>query len=172
MDMERRTPTLPTFGEIVPGTGGRLGAIMRGALVDGGRQADYAVIVPDAKEANLGRMAWGKYDQDVAGAASLTDGLANTIAMAAAGCAAAVKVRSLSIDGCGDFYIPSRAEMWALRANVPELFDKEWHWTSTQSSRNDACVQDFANGGSGWFTKGSGCRVRAVRRIQLQHFSA
>lgn len=29
----RRRPTLPTFGEVVPGEGGRLGAIMRGALV-------------------------------------------------------------------------------------------------------------------------------------------
>jgi hypothetical protein len=172
MDMERRTPTLPTFGEIVPGTGGRLGAIMRGALVDGVRQSDYAVIVPEAKAANLGNMPWGEYGKDVAGAASLTDGMANTIAMAGAGSAAALKVRELEIEGHRDFYIPSRGEMWALRANVPELFDKEWHWTSTQDGRHDAFVQNFAGGDSGWYGKDVECRVRAVRRIQLQHFGA
>lgn len=170
--MEKRTPTLPTFGDIVPGEGGRLGAIMRGELVDGIRQPDYAVIVPDDKAANLGPMKWGKYGQDVSGAMSLLDGLANTIAMAKAGSAAALQVVALVIDNRADFYIPSRGEMWALRANVPELFEKEWHWTSTQIGRDGAFVQTFAYGDSNWFVKDNESRVRAVRRIQLQHFNA
>jgi hypothetical protein len=172
MDIERRHPTLPTFGEIVPGEGGRLGAIMRGALVNGVRQPDYAVIVPDDKAADLGTMKWGKSGQDVPEAASLTDGWSNTIAMGKAGCVPALRACGLEIEGHSDFYIPSRGEMWALRANAPELFAKEWHWTSTQDGRHVAFVQVFAYGDSGWNSKDGECRVRAVRRIQLQHFSA
>jgi hypothetical protein len=170
--MEKRTPTLPTFGDIVPGEGGRLGAIMRGALVDGVRQPDYAIIVPDAKVCDLGKMKWGTYGQDIPGAASLTDGLSNTIAMAKAGSAAALRVVALVVDNRSDFYIPSRGEMWAVCANVPELFAKEWHWTSTQGDRNGAFVQLFAIGLSYWLTKDNEYRVRAFRRIQLQHFNA
>lgn len=170
--MEKRTPTLPTFGELVPGEGGRLGAIMRGSDGPAGRQPDYAVIVPEDKAANLGTMAWGKYGEDVPGAASLTDGWANTRAMAKANCAPGAKACALVIAGHRDFYIPSRAEMWALRANVPELFENEWHWTSTQYDRNGAFAQHFAIGNSGWSHKDGEFRVRAVRRIQLQHFTA
>lgn len=170
--MRKQQPTLPTFGAIVQGEGGRLGAIMRGNTVGGVREPDYAVIVSDHKDANLGRMKWGLREQDVPGASSLTDGLANTIAMAKAGSAAGLQIVGLVIGKHADFYIPSRGEMWALRANVPELFAKEWHWTSTQNSRLSAFSQDFENGDSYWDGKGHDYRVRAVRRIQLHHFDA
>ncbi len=158
-------PTLPTFGEIVPGEGGRLGAIMRGHLVGGIRQPDYAIIVPDLPGKN---MAWGKTNTTVPGADSLTDGQANTAAMLAAKCPPAMYAAQLrTSEGHADLYIPSRAELWALRANVPELFDKAWHWSSTQGSGNVAFFQGFEVGGSGWIIMGSGCRVRAVRWIPL-----
>jgi hypothetical protein len=164
----KQQPTLPTFGELVPGEGGRLGAIMRGALIDGVRQPDYAIIVPDLPTVT---MHWGK-DVEVAGANSLTDGLTNTQDMLAAKCPAALHIAKLTADGHADLYLPARAEYWALRGNVPELFEKGWHWTSTQYSRSNAFVQDFEDGGSGWYTKGNEHRVRAVRRIQLYHFNA
>lgn len=167
--MDQR-PTLPTFGEIVPGEGGRLGAIMRGHVIDGVREPDYAVIVPDIAAVSL---AWGKYGQSVDGANSLTDGLRNTQAMAEADCPAALHVLKLRTpEGHDDLYLPARAELWALRANVPELFEKAWHWSSTQYSPLSAFAQDFEYGYSDWGLKDDVWRVRAVRRIPLQHFTA
>lgn len=164
----KRQATLQTFGEIVPGEGGRLGAIMRGALVGGVRQPDYAIIVPDLPSAKL---PWGEYGKSAAGADSLTDGLANTEAMIAAGCSAANHIRNLRDNHHQDLYLPARGELWALRANVPELFEKDWHWSSTQDSPYYAFVQDFEYGSSFWYYEGYAYRVRAVRRIQLQHFT-
>lgn len=169
--MERQ-PTLPTFGEIVPGEGGRLGAILRGALIDGVRQPDYAVIVPDADASEIASIQWGPYGDAAPGAGSITDGWSNTLAMAQAGCESAKRVRAMSVDGHQDLYIPSRGELWALRANVPELFAKEWYWSSTQYSRSNAFAQVFEYGTSYWRHKGNEFRVRAVRRIPLQHFPA
>lgn len=159
-------PTLPSFGEIVPGEGGRLGGIMRGALIDGVRQPDYALIVPDLPAQ---RLTWGK-NTEIKGASSLTDGLANTAAMLEADCPPAIHIATLkTVEGHSDLYLPARGEMWTLRANVPELFDKDWHWTSTQFSRNDAFVQVFESGNSYWSSKGTYFLVRAVRRIPLYH---
>lgn len=162
--------TLPTFGEIVPGEGGRLGAIMRGNVVNGVRQADYAIIVPDLPGKD---MAWGPRGVEVALADSLTDGLANTAAMLAAKCASALHIANLrTSEGHTDLYLPARTELWALCANVPELFDKVWHWSSTQNSGDDAFIQSFEYGTSYWGSKDYDYRVRAVRRIPLQHFPA
>jgi len=103
--------------------------------------------------------------------ASLTDGLRNTQAMLAAKCPPALHIAKLATaEGHTDLYLPSRAELWALRANVPELFDKTWHWSSTQDSASSAFAQLFEYGSSYWSSKGIGFRVRAVRRIPLQHF--
>lgn len=161
--------TLPTFGEFVPGAGGRLGAIMRGNVVDGVRQPDYALIVAEIQAPKL---AWGTYGTKVDGAESLTDGQANTAAMLKAGSPAAKHVAKLKTEGHKDWYIPARGELWALRANVPELFPKELHWSSTQTSAFNAFVQGFEGGGSIWYVKDYKYRVRAVRRIPLQHSNA
>lgn len=164
-------PTLPTFGAIVPGEGGRLGAIMRGALVDGQREPDYALIVPTNPDCDMDPMPWGKYGQDVPGANSLTDGWRNTLAMLAAKCPPAQRLKDLEAEGHRDLYIPGRAELWALRANVPELLvDKTIYWSSTQGSRNNAFCQSFDGGASLWYGKGNEFRVLALRRIPLQHF--
>jgi hypothetical protein len=168
MTMSKK-PTLPTFGEIVPGEGGRLGAIMRGNIVGGVRQADYAIIVPDLPAIEL---PWGEYGKQIAGADSLTDGLANTAAMLKANCPPALHITGLVADGHRDLYLGARGEMWALRANVPELFDKKLHWTSTQYDSNYAFVQVFENGFSGWYLKDHKFLCRPLRRIQLQHFPA
>jgi hypothetical protein len=168
MKQQTQRPTLPTFGEVVPGEGGRLGAIMRGPVVGGIRQPDYAIIVPDLPAKAL---TWGKRGQDIAGAKSQTDGLANTAAMLAAKCPPALHIATLkTADGHADLYLPARAELQALYANVPELFDKAWHWSSTQGSSSLAFSQTFDDGWSYWSLKVSDYRVRAVRRIPLQHF--
>lgn len=165
----RRRHTLPTFGEVVPGAGGRLGAIMRGALVGKVRQPDYAIIVPDLPTVSL---QWGEYGKEVPNCNSLTDGLANTQAMLAAKCPPALHIADLNAKHeHKDLYLPARGELWALRANVPELFEKGWHWSSTQDSSNHAFIQDFEYGLSYWYFKDTTYRVRPVRRIQLQHFT-
>ncbi len=162
--------TLPTFGEIVTGEGGRLGAIMRGHVVNGVREPDYAIIVPDLPSATL---KWGTYGVEIEGAKNLTNGLRNTAEMLAANCPPALHIAKLvTSEGHADLYLPARGELWALRANVPELFEKAWHWSSTQHDRGSAFAQDFENGNSYWSGKDDELRVRAVRRIPLQHFNA
>lgn len=51
---------------------------------------------------------WGDYGQDVIGAQSYTDGLANTKAMADAGSELAKKVLALRIAGLDDWHIPAQ----------------------------------------------------------------
>ena len=168
MKQQPMRPTLPTFGEVVPGEGGRLGAIMRGPMVGGVRQPDYAIIVPDIAGKKL---AWGKRRFDIAGAMSLTDGQANTGAMLASKCPPALHISKLkTAEGHADLYLPARAELQALYANVPELFDKAWHWSSTQDGSSLAFDQSFDDGWSGWSNKDDELLVRPVRRIPLQHF--
>lgn len=168
MKQQPMRPTLPTFGEVVPGEGGRLGAIMRGPVVGGVRQPDYAVIVPDLPGKKL---VWGTRGVDIAGAMSLTDGQVNTAAMLAAKCPPALYISKLkTAEGHADLYLPARAEYWALRANVPELFEKALHWSSTQDDSDYAFSQSFGDGWSHWGGKGYELLVRPVRRIPLQHF--
>lgn len=164
-----RTPTLPTFGTDVPGAGGILSGIMRGPLVKGLRQPDYALIAANVTGI---LMPWGEYGTTVKGCDSLTDGLANTQAMLAAKCPPAVHLSGLEIEGHKDWYLPARAELWAAYANTPELFAKSIHWTSTQLSSDLAFAQDFEHGFSRWFLKDCQRLVRPFRRIQLYHFPA
>ena len=134
-------------------------------------QPDYAIIVPDLPTVSL---QWGEYGEEVPNCNSLTDGLANTQAMLAAKCRPALHIADLSEKReHKDLYLPARGELWALRANVPELFEKGWHWSSTQYSSYYAFIQDFEDGDSlsFWLLKDNTCRVRPVRRIQLQHFT-
>ena len=166
------TPITPKFGAPVPGQGGILAAIMRGATIDGIEQAPYALLVSDATKGEFEDVAWGKYGEDVANATSRTDGQSNTAAMLLAHCPAAIRVTELSIDGHSDYYLPALGELASAAANVPELFSTDdWYWTSTQGSRDYAFVQDFEYGKSFWSGKDYERRVRAVRRISLDLLS-
>lgn len=164
-----KTPTLPTFGAIVPGEGGHLVGIMRGALVKGVRQPDYALIAAIVPAILL---PWGEYGKEISGANSLTDGLANTQAMFKAKCPPALHIAGIEIEGHKDYYLPARGEMWAARANAPELFDNALHWTSTQGSSIIAFAQGFEDGFGFWNYKNHEFRVRPFRRIPLYHFPA
>jgi hypothetical protein len=160
--------TLPAFGAVIAGQGGMLAAILRGPTVEGVEQPPFALLVSDAAVGEFEDITWGEYGKDVPGTSSRTDGSANTAAMALANCPAALKVRELTIDGHSDWYLPSLGELNSAAANVPELFKKEgWYWTSTQRSRDDAFVQDFEYGSSGWRYKDYERRVRAFRAIPL-----
>ena len=166
-----RTITLPLFGEIIQDQGGRLGAILRGAASDGSQ--DYALIVTDAIIGELKNVLWSDEYTTVNEAVSQHDGRANTDAMAASGNALAKQIRAIEHEGHNDFYIPSAAELRALSATVPHLFNKDdWYWSSSQYSRDLAWAQYFEGGDSCNIFKGNWCLVRAVRQVQLSHFNA
>jgi hypothetical protein len=159
---------LPAFGTFIPGQGARFAAIMRGPIVDDVERPPYALLVSE-KETEVESAVWGTYGTEIEGAGSRTDGKANTLAMIAAQCPAALLASAIEADGHTDFYVPSLGELNAAAANVPELFDGTGiYWTSTQGSRNGAFVQDFENGYSDWGGKDYEFRVRAVRQIPLE----
>ena len=172
--MKTHPITLPAFGSIIPNQGGYFAAILRGPVIDGIEQPPYALIVSDAAVGEV-QSQWGQYGKDISGTSSRTDGKANTDAMATAECAAALKVRSMTIDGHCDWYLPALGELNSAAANVPELFSTDgYYWTSTQTSRNDAFVQGFEYGDSYsyWYIKGNERRARACRRISLDLLTA
>ncbi|HET9680182.1 MAG TPA: DUF1566 domain-containing protein [Gammaproteobacteria bacterium] len=156
---------VPKIGEPWPGQGGINAGLMRG---ENGKP-DYWLILPTDKAADLGELAWGSAGENEPGAQSEYDGLANTRALvesqhshpAAEACA------GLTVDGHSDLYLPARRENALLYTNLPELFEKCWHWSSTQYSAYYAWVQDFYDGFQGNRRKDDECRVRAVRMIPI-----
>jgi hypothetical protein len=160
---------LPAFGAFITGQAGHLAAIVRGHTIDGVERPPYALLVSDQAAGEIEACEWGHYGTEIEGTSSRTNGQANTAAMLAAECPAAVKVAAIEIDGHKDWFLPSLGQLNAAGANVPELFSKKGvYWTSTQSSRGLAFVQDFETGDSGWGGKVSQHRVRAFRAIQLE----
>lgn len=163
LDIDTSPIGLPRLGAHWPGQGGVFAGIGRGQ--DGA--PDYALILATVPTSIFKDVEWGKYGQDVPGAKSRHDSHGNTQAMADAGSKLAKLILALDIDGHTDFVLPSKADMDLLVANVPELFEEEWHWTSTQYSAHVAFVQCFQLGGSSWLSKGNELQARAVRRIPL-----
>ena len=160
-----RTITLPLFGALLATHGGHFGAILRGAAADDSE--DYALIVAEAS-ADIEDATWADEYKTIEGADSKTDGPANTAAMAAAGLQLAQRIKALDLGGHTDWYLPAAAELRALSATVPELFNpKDYYWSSTQCSRCYAWCQDFEYGLSGALSEGNEFRARAVRRVQL-----
>ena len=161
-----RTITLPLFGALLGTHGGHFGAILRGAAADGSE--DFALIVAE-QSAEIEDATWADEYKTIEGADSKTDGPANTAAMAAAGLQLAQRIKALDLGGHTDWYLPAAAELRALSATVPELFNQQdYYWSSTQFSRLIAWCQDFEYGLSGASGKGNEFRARPVRRIQLQ----
>jgi len=124
-------------------------------------------IVVSPKEGDIADQQWGpwKNRDAIEGANSFFDGQANTQAMAEAGSELAKAIQALNINGHTDWYLPARRELSLLYANVPDLFDKVWHWSSTQFSAYSAWSQDFADGAQGFVHKDNALRARAVRRF-------
>jgi hypothetical protein len=100
---------LPTIGS-TEAAGTALGGHYAGRINADGKH--YALIVSPVAGAMQGR--WNATSRTVAGATSLTDGLANTQAMAAAGSRIAAAALALNIDGFTDWYIPARDELELL----------------------------------------------------------
>lgn len=154
---------VPRIGEFWPEQGGVYAGLMRG--VDGG--ADYHLVVAAGDEGQQAELEWGGRGEEELGATSEWDGKANTAALAASEHAhpAAEWAAGLSIGGHHDWYLAARRESALCYANVPELFDKVYHWTSTQYSPYGAWCQDFYGGGQNSNGEDYGFSVRAVRRV-------
>lgn len=109
---------------------------------------------------------WGKYGEDIAGAKSLSDGAANTRAMAEAGSDIAVKALQL------DAHIPSYLEGALLMAAKAEglvtLRDDRWHWLSSQFSAHYAYYMDFEDGWLSYDGKDYERVARPVRSLPIQ----
>ena len=161
---EAAAVTIPPIGAIWPGQGGRNGGLMRG--VDGA--PNYWQILAEGAEATA-ELAWGGYGKDEDIAQSDHDGLANTKALVASPYdhPAAEFAAAARVGGFDDWYLPAIRECRSLSANVPELFESSYHWSSTQYSRFCAWMQHFDDGYQFGVGKTSTRRVRLVRRLFL-----
>lgn len=151
---------VPAVGSVWPGQGGVYAGLVRG---DDGQPGHHLIVATD--DAGKLKGEWGNYGSEIKGASSRNDGVANTNAMADAGSKLAKAVLALEIEGHADYYLPAQAELMLCFANAREHFDKEWHWSSTQSSASFAWSQHFSNGTTTSIAKFGEFRARAVRRI-------
>ena len=157
-----RDNDVPAIGSAWAEHGGVLAGIMRGE----NENNDYYLIVPTCHAART-KLTWGGYGTETDNANHEFDGFANTQALADGNHPAADWANNLIIDGRNDFYLPSRRELALCFANVPELFETAWHWSSTQFSADGACIQDFGDGDQSYSRKVYEYRVRAVRRLLI-----
>ncbi|MCO6057347.1 DUF1566 domain-containing protein [Pseudomonas sp. MOB-449] len=157
-----RSDYIPALGQYWPGEGGVNAGLMRGH--DG--TPDYYLIVPFGDDAEFEDLAYGGRGTEVDGAASPWDGLANTRALLASGNEhpAAKAADGFTREGHLDFYLPARRELQLCEANVPEVFSKVWHWSSTQYSAHGAYYVYFTDGYQYYGVKYYEGRVRPVRR--------
>lgn len=153
---------IPQLGEYWHGQGGIYAARMRGNK----GQPDRHLIVPVADVLNL-KAQWGCHGKEITGADNDLYGMPNTVAMAEAGSDIASQILSMKIEGYSDFYLGARHEYRACYLNVPELFQKEWYWTSTQSSAYYAFSQDFHYGDQDNDLKYDELFVRPVRSFVI-----
>ncbi len=152
---------IPAIGDYWQGQGGFYAGVIRGES----GQKDRHVIVPTDTLKLKGE--WGAHGKEISGADHDYYGMANTVAMAEAGSEIAKTILSMEIEGHNDFYLMARHEARLCYLNVPELFEKEWHWTSTQYSADGAFGQGFNDGGQYYDSKYDGNRVRPVRSFVL-----
>jgi hypothetical protein len=153
----------PALGAYWPGEGGYNAGLVRGE----NGAPDYYLIVPVLTQQL--RAAWGGYEEECEGASRASDGLANTKALLADSVdhPAARLASEFNADGHNDFYLPARRELQVAEANVPELFEKAYHWSSSQSSADSAYLVDF---GGGWLSYHDKSHERLVRPVRRKHF--
>lgn len=124
----------------------------------------YHIIFADTAESKF-KAKWGKYSETIDGEFSFADGKHNTdLMLSDAENKITSSILNLNIDGHNDFYLPAQKELMLSYINAPEIFEKTWHWSSTQYSADRAWVQHFGDGGQYIGLKGSELAVRAVRR--------
>jgi len=160
---------LPPFqlGAAYPLHGGVYAGLVRAPA----GQQDWHLFVPTDPASDLDPRKWGGASKNEPGAESLNDGLANTIALCESKHAhpAAQDCRALVIDGFNDLYLPAKGELAICCANVPELFQKTWYWSSTQYAGDPDCawLTYFDSGYQYDGHKDFSARARPVRRLVI-----
>ncbi len=144
------------IGEYVEGEGGYFAGDIRG---DDGRI--YGLI--DAGKDATVRGAWGA-NGELKGLSDW-DGLTNTIALRKRGCPVADLCAKYERDGHTDFYLPAQRELIIARANLPHLYEKAWHWTSTPYGAGHAWAVDVEDGDVGIDGRCSEFLARPFRRL-------
>ncbi|MBA6118913.1 DUF1566 domain-containing protein [Pseudomonas putida] len=159
--VDAATAGFPALGSYWPGQGGYNAGLVRGE----NGAPDYYLIVPLLTEQLSA--AWGGSGKEVDGASSASDGLANTRALLADSKEhpAAKLASEFTADGHSDFYLPARRELQLAEANVPELFEKSYHWSSSQRSAYGAYGLDFEDGWLHYYHTSLEFLVRPVRRF-------
>lgn len=147
----------------------------------------YKLIVADVSADITGANSrWKTSNTDTPGTDHLTDGVANTSAMIAAGIElhpAAAHCIDHRGGGNADWYMPAKDELNVIYQNLdygrpncppdflsggPQAFTNAWYWASTQYSSDLGWSQLFGGGNQGSNSKpGSNRRVRPVRRLQF-----
>jgi len=125
--------------------------------------AEYALIDLGSEAEFEGE--WGKYGQEVPGAASYSDGMANTLAMAETG--SSIAQLALALDGA---FIPAALELNLLFAAKHAgllKFKSSWYWSSSQRSAYGAFFMHFGVGNQTTDDKNDECLVRPVRRLLI-----
>lgn len=153
----------PASGEPWPGHGGYYICTLPVAF---GLPARHLIL---ATEEHAG-LPWGGNGSDCTGAASQTDGCANTRALLADSKQhpAAEFAAAHTADGHTDFHLPSRHDLLMCFLYAPQLFDKQdWYWSSSQYARYGAWCQHFGYVYSRAISKDDEFRARPVRWIHL-----
>lgn len=147
----------------------------------------FKLIVADVSADITGANAsWKTTSTDTPNTDHLTDGVANTAAMIAAGISLHPAANHcVNYDGGGytDWYMPAKDELNVIYLNLgynrpdcppdflssgPQAFSDEWYWASTQYWIADGWVRHFSNGTENYYNKTyTSRRVRPVRRLQF-----
>lgn len=149
--------TPPAIGEYWPGQGG---------IYAGIRQYPEGLCHVIFAAQDAGKHAYGEHGTEVE-ATSRTDGRQNTLVLTGRNAShpAAGAAFGFTCDGHSDFYLPAIAELSHAWANIPEHFEPEWYWSSSQRSAYLAFLMGFVGGCQDFYVKGYELRVRPVRRF-------
>ena len=145
---------IPAIGEFWPDQGGIYAGIRQ--YPDGLRHVVFAA-------EDVGSHEWGAYGVEVE-AGSRIDGRINSQALTAnEDHPAALAAAKYAADGYADFYLPSIGELSHGWQFIPEHFKRDWYWSSSQRSADNAFLMYFDDGIQLNGAKGVELRVRPVR---------
>lgn len=153
----------PLIGQPCPTQGGILAAIIRD------RGLNIFLIVSSAALCSTVKQPYDPGHNDIGSANSISDGFANTACLVSSGvdCPAAMAA-STPANGFHDWYLPSLAELMAMRINLPELIrGPEIFLTSTQNDAFDVWALSGKSPIPRLVDKAHACDVIAVRRCVL-----
>jgi len=171
---------VPSSGGTADFTNAQIGDAIGGGIyagVDTIGGTAYHIVAGDAASEAVG-LQWKTSLTTTAGTSSATDGLANTLAMEAAGLAnhpAAAHCLAYTGGGHSDWHMPARSQATLMYNNlrghaefVGNVSSGDYTWSSTEHSSSHAWFRRFSDGTENVSSKDSTIRrVRPVRRVAV-----